>query len=65
METGGSSGSTLELSDPNDRAVLVRILSAGICHTDLVARDDHLPIPPPRGVFGREGEGRVEKVGLG
>jgi aryl-alcohol dehydrogenase len=53
----------LELSDPNDDEVLVRIVGVGICHTDLGARDGHLPIPPPPSVFGHEGAGIVEKVG--
>jgi aryl-alcohol dehydrogenase len=53
----------LELCDPNDDEVLVRIVGVGICHTDLVARDGHLPIPPPPSVFGHEGAGVVEKVG--
>jgi len=29
----------LDLSDPNDDEVLVRIVACGICHTDLAARD--------------------------
>ena len=53
----------LELSDPNDDEVLVRMVGAGICHTDLAGRDMHLPIPPPPSVFGHEGAGVVEKVG--
>ena len=56
----------LELNEPNDSEVLVRIVGVGICHTDLAARDQHLPIPPSRalpGVFGHEGAGVVEKVG--
>jgi aryl-alcohol dehydrogenase len=52
----------LEISDPYDDEVLVRIVGAGICHTDLGARDQHLPIPLPS-VFGHEGSGVVEKVG--
>jgi aryl-alcohol dehydrogenase len=58
----------LQISDPNDDEVLVRIVGAGICHTDLAARDMHLPIPPERalpGVFGHEGAGVVERVGAG
>ncbi|KPJ88045.1 MAG: alcohol dehydrogenase [Spirochaetes bacterium DG_61] len=54
----------LEISDPNDDEVLVRIVGTGICHTDLDARDQHLPIPLPS-VFGHEGAGVVEKVGTG
>jgi aryl-alcohol dehydrogenase len=53
----------LELSEPNDDEVLVRIVAVGVCHTDLAGRDGHLPIPPPPSVFGHEGAGVVEKVG--
>jgi aryl-alcohol dehydrogenase len=64
FETGGDfSIEQLEMSEPNDDEVLVRIVGAGICHTDLGARDGHLPIPPPPSVFGHEGAGVVEQVG--
>jgi len=64
FETGGDfSIEKLELSEPNDDEVLVRIAAVGICHTDLAARDMHLPIPPPPSVFGHEGAGVVERVG--
>jgi len=64
FETGGDfSIEQLELSEPRDDEVLVRIVGVGICHTDLGARDGHLPIPPPPSVFGHEGAGVVEKVG--
>jgi aryl-alcohol dehydrogenase len=64
FETSGAfSIEQLELCDPNDDEVLVRIVGAGICGTDLGARDGHLPIPPPPSVFGHEGAGVVEKVG--
>lgn len=53
----------LEISDPNDDEVLVRVAAVGICHTDLAARAGYLPIPPPPSVFGHEGAGVVEKVG--
>jgi aryl-alcohol dehydrogenase len=53
----------LELDDPRDDEVLVRIEAVGICHTDLAGRDGHLPIPPPPSVFGHEGAGTVERVG--
>ena len=52
----------LEISDPKDHEVLVRIVGTGICHTDLAARDQHLPIPLPS-VLGHEGAGVVEEVG--
>jgi aryl-alcohol dehydrogenase len=53
----------LELDDPRDDEVLVRVEAVGICHTDLAGRDGHLPIPPPPSVFGHEGAGVVERVG--
>jgi aryl-alcohol dehydrogenase len=53
----------LELTEPNDDEVVVRIVATGICHTDLAGRDMHLPIPPPPSVFGHEGAGVVEEVG--
>lgn len=52
----------LELSEPREDEVLVRIVGAGICHTDLACRDQHLPVPLPA-VFGHEGAGIVEQVG--
>jgi aryl-alcohol dehydrogenase len=63
-ETGGDfSIEQLELSDPRDDEVLVKIVGVGICGTDLGAVHGHLPIPPPPSVFGHEGAGIVEKVG--
>ncbi len=53
----------LQIAEPKDDEVLVRIVASGICGTDLGARDGHLPIPPPPSVFGHEGAGIVEKVG--
>ncbi|MFH1123341.1 MAG: NAD(P)-dependent alcohol dehydrogenase [Pseudomonadota bacterium] len=61
-KSGKFSIEKLEISDPNDDEVLVRIVGAGMCHTDLAAREQHLPIPLPS-VFGHEGAGVVEKVG--
>jgi aryl-alcohol dehydrogenase len=52
----------VELDEPRADEVLVKIVSSGLCHTDLVARMQYLPIPLP-GVFGHEGAGIVEKVG--
>jgi aryl-alcohol dehydrogenase len=62
-KSGDFSIERLEMCDPNDDEVLVRIVATGICHTDLAARDQYLPIPPPPSVFGHEGAGVVEKVG--
>jgi aryl-alcohol dehydrogenase len=50
---------SLELDAPRDHEVLVRIVAAGICHTDLFA-PALFPLPA---VFGHEGAGIVERVG--
>jgi len=52
----------LTLESPRDDEVLVRIAGVGICHTDLVCRDQYFPVPLPC-VFGHEGSGVVKKVG--
>ncbi len=52
----------IDLDDPRDDEVVVRIVASGLCHTDLVARDQYMPITLPA-VLGHEGAGVVEKVG--
>ncbi len=52
----------VELDEPRDDEVLVRTVSSGICHTDLLGRDGHMPLAFPA-VFGHEGAGVVEKAG--
>lgn len=54
----------LELGDPRDGEVLVRIHAAGVSHLDLRVRDGELLTPLPA-VPGREAAGRVERVGAG
>jgi aryl-alcohol dehydrogenase len=41
--------------------VLVRVVACGICHTDLIIRDQWYPVPLPA-VLGHEGAGVVEAV---
>jgi aryl-alcohol dehydrogenase len=53
---------SLELEEPRNDEILVRIMAAGLSHTDLLARDQDLRVPLPA-VLGREGAGRVERVG--
>ena len=53
---------TLDLEDPRDDEILVRVVATGVCHTDLVVRDGLLPTPQPV-VLGHEGAGIVEKIG--
>lgn len=55
---------TAELDAPRADEVLVRIAGVGLCHTDLIARDQFIPIPLPA-VLGHEGSGIVEAVGAG
>lgn len=52
----------IEIGDPRDNEVLVRVVSAGVCHTDLICRDQWYPVPLPS-VFGHEGAGVVEEIG--
>jgi aryl-alcohol dehydrogenase len=52
----------VELKEPGAGQVLVRIAGVGLCHTDLIARDQFIPIPLPA-VLGHEGAGVVEAIG--
>jgi aryl-alcohol dehydrogenase len=52
----------LELDSLRSDEVLVRIAGAGVCHTDLICRDQVYPVPLPC-VLGHEGSGIVEEVG--
>ena len=52
----------LELEHPRDDEVRVRVVGAGICHSDLSVREQMLPAPLPM-VLGHEGAGIVEAVG--
>ena len=52
----------IELDEPRDDEVLIRMKSCGICHTDTLPRDQVVPAPFPA-VYGHEGAGIVEKVG--
>ncbi len=53
---------TLDLEEPRANEILVRVVATGVCHTDIVMRDQGLPVPQPA-VLGHEGAGVVEKVG--
>lgn len=52
----------LDLAEPGPHEVLVKIAGVGLCHTDLVFRDQFVPLPLPA-VLGHEGAGIVETVG--
>lgn len=55
---------TLEVEGPRAGEVLVEIVGVGLCHTDLVFRDQFVPYPVPA-VLGHEGAGIVRAVGEG
>lgn len=52
----------VELDDPKDNEVLVKLVATSICHTDIHCIKGDLATPPPV-VLGHEGAGIVEKVG--
>ncbi len=53
----------VELGDPRDDEILLRVVAAGICHTDLHSHAGiGMPVPKPV-VLGHEGAGVVERVG--
>src|SRR6266702_4259297 len=53
---------TIELGELRPDEVLVEVAAAGICHTDLICRDQWYPVSLPA-VLGHEGAGVVEAVG--
>ncbi|MFD4366608.1 alcohol dehydrogenase catalytic domain-containing protein [Rhodococcus sp. NPDC058521] len=54
----------LELDDPGEGEILVRIEAAGLCHSDLSVVDGNRVRPVPM-LLGHESAGIVEKVGAG
>ena len=54
----------VEVADPKQGEVLVRMVASGLCHTDLSAMSGKLPVPFPI-ILGHEGAGIVEAVGPG
>jgi aryl-alcohol dehydrogenase len=53
---------TLDLEEPRENEVLVKIRATGVCHTDIGVRDQSYPVALPA-VLGHEGAGVVEKIG--
>lgn len=54
----------IEVEEPRAGEVRVRIAGVGLCHTDLIFRDQLAPFALP-GVLGHEGAGVIEAVGEG
>lgn len=52
----------VEVRDPEPHEVVVRIVNAGLCHSDVSVIDGTIPFPTPV-VLGHEGAGVVEVVG--
>jgi S-(hydroxymethyl)glutathione dehydrogenase/alcohol dehydrogenase len=52
----------VELADPKDEEVLVRLVATGVCHSDVHVIKGDMGVPLPV-VLGHEGAGIVEKVG--
>jgi aryl-alcohol dehydrogenase len=52
----------VDITAPRHDEMLVRVVATGMCHTDMVARDQVYPVPQPI-VLGHEGAGVVEAVG--
>ena len=52
----------LMLDEPRPDEVLVKVMATGMCHTDMVARDQLYEVPMPI-VLGHEGAGIVEQIG--
>ncbi|MDR1027936.1 MAG: NAD(P)-dependent alcohol dehydrogenase [Clostridiales Family XIII bacterium] len=52
----------VDLADPKEDEVLVKIAGCGVCHTDEGVRKGDIPLPFPI-ILGHEGSGIVEKVG--
>ncbi|MDT9695740.1 NAD(P)-dependent alcohol dehydrogenase [Streptomyces sp. P17] len=64
VESGGApfALNDVVLDDPGPHEAVVRMVAAGLCHTDLSVASGGLPFPLP-GVLGHEGAGVVEAVG--
>ncbi|MGV3563971.1 MAG: NAD(P)-dependent alcohol dehydrogenase [Nocardioides sp.] len=54
----------VELDEPREGEVLVRVVATGLCHTDITMRS-FLPAEMFPNVFGHEGTGVVEQIGPG
>jgi S-(hydroxymethyl)glutathione dehydrogenase / alcohol dehydrogenase len=55
----------LDLAEPKDGEVLVRLVACGVCHTDLYTASGADPSGYSPTVLGHEGAGVVERVGHG
>ena len=63
-EKGKLSIETVELAAPKASEVLVKVIASGVCHTDSAGINQIIPVALPA-IFGHEGVGIVEEVGVG
>jgi len=56
---------TLQLEEPRQDEVRVRLVATGVCHTDMAVRDQKIVAMPLPIVVGHEGAGIVESAGAG
>ena len=54
----------VELAAPKASEVLVKLIASGVCHTDSAGINQIIPVTMPA-IFGHEGVGIVEDVGVG
>lgn len=54
----------VQLQDLQPGEIRVKVVATGICHADVLARDQAYPVPLPA-VLGHEGAGIIEEVGAG
>ena len=54
----------IDVQDPSEGEVRVKMRASGVCHSDLHAIKGDLPIPTPC-VLGHEGSGTIEAIGKG
>lgn len=52
----------VQLADPQPHEIVVHVVAAGVCGTDIHVQRGGIPFPLP-GVVGHEGAGIVEQVG--
>ena len=64
MSRAGRSTETVTLDPPRAGEVLVRIVAAGVCHSDVRLADGELGDGRWPMVLGHEGAGVVEAVGV-
>ncbi|MQB07934.1 NAD(P)-dependent alcohol dehydrogenase [Agrobacterium tumefaciens] len=62
VKSGRLSLECVGIDEPRVDEILVRIVASGVCHTDMVVRDQGYEVPLPL-VLGHEGAGIVEAVG--